>query len=65
MPTQMEILEGLIQRTEQSAPDSPSLSHLRTQLASMKRQAAQRAGTESPRENPVSFSVGMQSKTKG
>ena len=65
MPTQIESLEELIQETEQSKPDSPSLSHLRTQLVSMKRQAAQAAGTESARENPVSFSVGMQPRNKG
>jgi capsule polysaccharide export protein KpsE/RkpR len=35
--------------------DAPSAQDLQAQIASLERQARQQAGTEQPRENPVSF----------
>lgn len=65
MPSQIEMLEREIARHEaKHGSDSKLLPHLKTQLASLKRQEAQRAGLEKPRENPVQFQVGMQGKRR-
>lgn len=64
MSTQADSLEARIKRLEadpELGPDAAILGHLRTQLASMRKQEAQRAGAD-PTPNPVTFSVGMQGR---
>lgn len=60
MFSQIDFLESELERmTALRGKDAPSVMDLQAQINSHKRQAAQRDGTEQPRENPVTFQVGM------
>lgn len=58
MPSQIELLQEEIQALEsERGPDAPFVKALKQQLSSLERRAAQTAGAEPYRENPVSFSA--------
>ncbi len=58
MPSQIELLQQQIKRLEQKrGPDAPFVNDLKQQLSSLERRAAQTAGAQPYRENPVSFSA--------
>lgn len=59
MLSQADRLEKMLKELElELGPDAIMLGHLRTQIASLRKQEQQRAGA-TPAENPVSFQIGM------
>jgi hypothetical protein len=58
MPSQIDLLKDKIPRLEaQHGTDDPYVKALKQQLSSLERRAAQTAGAQPYRENPVSFSA--------
>jgi len=58
MLSQIELLQQRIQTLEsERGPDAPFVKALKLQLSSLERRAAQTAGAQPYRENPVSLSA--------
>jgi len=63
MPSQIDHLKWLLERAvAKHGKDALSVRDLQVQISSFERQTAMKAGTEKPRENPVTFQVGMRGR---